>query len=101
MPELTDRNQVGKREDLSDVIAVVDARAMPFTTMCPKGSEPANSLFDWQVDKFADPSFAGVTETKDVTEFENAAKDRRKLSGRIQIFERKPKVGRVAENVNN
>lgn len=101
MPELVERNQVGKREDLSDVISVVDARTTPLTTMAPKGKELVNSLFDWQADKFPEPTFAGVVDNQDVTSFENAAADRAKLSGRIQIFERKPKVSRLAENVSD
>jgi hypothetical protein len=52
MAALLEVNQVGKREDFSDVIATVDAKNLPVTSMVPKGSEPANSIFDWQTDAY-------------------------------------------------
>ena len=40
MAGLVERNQVGKREDLADIISIVDAKKTPFTSMVKKGSAP-------------------------------------------------------------
>lgn len=100
MPSLNTRNQVGRREDLSDVIAVVDARMTPVSSMIPKGGEPTNPLMQWQADSYPDVNIVGAVEEKDVTEFENMS-NRKLLYGRIQITERKPKVSRIAQNVSD
>ena len=100
MPSLTSRNQPGRREDISDVIAVVDARQTPISSMIPKGTEPTNPLMSWQADDYLDPQIVGVVEDKDRTEFENHV-GRISLSGRIQITERAPKVSRIAQNVSD
>lgn len=100
MPSLTSRNQPGRREDLSDVIAVVDARMCPVSSMIPKGPEPTNPKMSWQADDYLDPSIVGIVEDKDRTEFENHV-GRVTLEGRIQIFERAPKVSRIAQNVSD
>lgn len=100
MPSLTSRNQPGRREDLSDVIAVVDARSTEVSSMIPKGDEPTNPLASWQADDYLEPSTRGVVEDADRTEFENHV-GRVSLQGRIQITERAPKVSRVAQKVSN
>lgn len=50
MPSLVERGQVGKREDLADIIENVDQKDMPVTSMIRKGSAPKNSIVEWQVD---------------------------------------------------
>jgi hypothetical protein len=100
MPSLNARNQTGRREDLSDVIAVVDARQTVVSSMLPKGTEPTNPLGQWQADDYLEPTTTGVVEDKDRTEFENH-NGRVTLQGRIQIVERAPKVSRVAQNVSD
>ncbi len=101
MPELLERNQVGKKADLADYITVADARATPLLSMIPKGTEPANTLMQWPVDNYPEPKFDGVLDNKDVTDFENAAENRAIVKNYVQIFERKPKVSRLAENVSD
>jgi hypothetical protein len=101
MPELVERLQVGKREDLADVIAVVDAKTCPFISMVPKGTELTNALMEWQMDNYPDPAFDGVVDNQDVTVFENLSEGRVGASNYIQIFERKPKVSRLAQNVSD
>jgi hypothetical protein len=100
MPSLTSRNQPGRREDISDVIAVVDARQTEVSSMIPKGPEPTNPLMSWQMDDYLEPQIVGVVEDKDRTEFENHV-GRVPLSGRIQITERAPKVSRIAQKVSD
>lgn len=100
MSALTSRNQVGRREDISDMIALVDARQTEFTSACPKGQEPTNPLMQWQVDSYLDPTTVGIVEDQDRTVFENHT-NRAVLQGRIHIVERAPKVSRVAQNVSD
>jgi hypothetical protein len=57
---LIEPNQVGIREDLSDEIAVADAKNTPLVTMAPKGAKPGNMLMSWQVDAEHDVSTAGT-----------------------------------------
>lgn len=69
MAKLTEPTIVsGKREDLADLIALIDAKDTPFTSMAPKGMKPANTLFRWQVDRLpaAAANQAGVVDGTDV-----------------------------------
>lgn len=99
MAGLVERNQVGKREDLADIISIVDAKATPFTSMVKKDSAPKNSLQEWQVDSYDDPNTDGVVDGEDVSTFENAAENRAVVQGRLQKFRRTPLVSDLAENV--
>lgn len=101
MAGLVERNQVGKREDLADIITCVDAKATPFFSMVPKDSELTNPEMQWPVDNYPEVSFDGVPEDQDVTTFENFASGRAILHNYIQIFERKPKVSRLAQNLTD
>lgn len=101
MAGLVERNQIGKREDLSDIISVVDARKTPLTSMVKKGGAPGNTLQEWQADAYDDPNTDGVVDGADVETFENAAENREMLYGRIQKSRRSPMVSDMAENVSN
>jgi len=103
MAALLEINQVGKREDFADVIATVDAKNLPFTSMVPKGSEPANSIFDWQADAYAAAVLGGIIDGVDVVsgDYINEAAQRAKLHGRIQKFRRAFMVSDIAQNVSN
>jgi hypothetical protein len=103
MAGLLEINQVGKREDFSDVISVVDAKSLPFTSMVPKGSEPANSIYDWQADAYDDAVLGGIVDGVDVlsTDYVNEASHRAKLHGRIQKFRKPFSVSDIAQNVSD
>ena len=49
MPKLLEKDIVnaGKREDLANLIAMVDAKDTPFTSMAKKGAQPGNTIFRW------------------------------------------------------
>lgn len=100
MPGLKSTEQVGVREDLSDLIVLADQRQCAAVSMIPKGKEPTNMLMDWQFDDYLEPSIAGHLSDSDRTDFENHS-GRVRLKGHCQIFERAPKVGRVAEKIND
>lgn len=101
MPGLTEITQVGKREDLADMISIVDAKGTPFASMVKKGKKPGNTLMEWQVDAYDDTRLAGVVDGTDVDEWENAAENRAVLKNTIQNFRRTAKVTPLAEEVSN
>jgi hypothetical protein len=101
MPGLTEPTQPGKREDLSDLISNVDMRGTPLATMLKKGTRPKNTLFDWQVDAYDTPNTNGVIDGEDVNSYDNKAKNRQKLSGRVQKVRRPWKVSDMSEEVSD
>lgn len=101
MPGLVEITQVGKREDLADLMAVSDTKATPFTSMVRKSSAPTNTLFEWLVDRYEKPMLGGVIDGVDVTDYENAAQNRARLKNHVQIKRRTGKVSRLAENVSD
>jgi len=101
MAGLTERSQVGKREDFADLIAIADVKNTPFISQANKGREPVNTLFDWQVDAYEPPKRSGTVDGEDVVDYENAAQNRAKLRNHVQVFRRTAKVSRLAENVSN
>jgi len=103
MASLTEPIQVGKREDFADVIAMVDYKDTPFTSMCPKGTEPANSLYDWQMDSYPAPALGGIVDGVDVqtSDYVNPASRRAKAHGRIQKFRSAFMVSDLAQNISD
>jgi hypothetical protein len=101
MPQLVERNQVGKREDVADLIANIDSTETPLVSMIPKGRKPTNTLFEWQTDKFREPNTDGVPDGQDVKNVNNQSEDRTMLQGRLQVFRESFGVGFVAETVSN
>lgn len=101
MAGLIEPNQVGKREDLADIIAVVDAKSTPVMSMARKGRDAGNTLVEWQADAYEDPATDGVLDGADVSNFQNKAANRAKLQGRVQKLWRNPKVSDFSENVSN
>lgn len=97
MPQTFERSQVGKRESLSDVIAVADAKKTPLFATIRKGSDPANSLFSWQADAYATPQSGAIVDGSDVSTTEDAAENRRLLSNYTEEFRRTPKVSKRSE----
>jgi hypothetical protein len=100
---LTEPIQVGKREDFADVIAMVDYKDTPFTSMVPKGTEPANTIYDWQMDAYDAPLMGGIVDGVDVatTDYVNPAAKRAKAHGRIQKFRQAFMVSDMAQNVSD
>ncbi len=96
-------NQVGIRQDLSDLIAVVDAKTCPVVSTAKKGSEPINPLTQWQADAFATTGVpSGVLSNTDISSsdyIDNAA-NRAILSARVQKFREVPSVDDLAQNIS-
>lgn len=96
-------SQVGIRQDLSDLIAVVDAKTCPVVSTAKKGSEPINPLTQWQADAFATTGVpSGVLSNADISssDFIDNAANRAILSARVQKFREVPSVDDLAQNVS-
>ncbi len=96
-------NQVGIRQDLSDLIAVVDAKTCPVVSTAKKGSEPINPLTQWQADAFATTGVpSGVLSNADISssDFIDNAANRAILSARVQKFREVPSVDDLAQNIS-
>ena len=94
----------GKREELADLISLVDAKDTPFTSMAKKGSKPGNTLFRWQADSLPTPKMTGTVDGTDVTTYDNYVKDgatvyRAELSNYIQIFRRSVRVSPLTQDI--
>ena len=101
MPQLLERTALGKRQDLSDVMHVADKKKTPFFTAVKKGTKPMNTLTEWPLDSYPSPTTKGAVDEQDVQSWENLSGPDAVLQGRLQIFERKPKVSRMAELASN
>ena len=96
-PNLTGR---GKREDLMDMIALVDAKDTPLTSMAKKGSKPGNMYFRWQADSLPTPVVGGTVDGTDVTVDDNYVVGyRSELANYAQIFRRSVRVSKLAEDI--
>ena len=96
--------QSGGREDLSNLIANVDAKSTVFTSMAKKGKKPGNVLMSWQMDAYESPSAAGVVDGTDVDmtsagSFTNPAKNRVLAQNYAQIFRRVFRVSSLANEI--
>lgn len=99
---LLERNQIGKREWLANIIARADAKNTPVQAMIPKGEAVSNTLQEWQVDDFEDPNSDMATEDGvDVDTFSNASPNRQLLQGRAMKIRDSAMVSDFAEEVSD
>lgn len=102
MASLTEPNLSGrgKREDLMDMIALVDAKDTPFTSMAKKGSKPGNMYFRWQSDSLPSPIVGGTVDGTDVSSYDNYTVNfRTELANYAQIFRRAVRVSRLTNDI--
>lgn len=59
-------SNVGKREDLSDLISIADASATVFSTMIPKGKDLGARMFEWQCDAYDAASTTSTVDGSDI-----------------------------------
>lgn len=100
MAALFERTQVGKREDLADYIALVDAKDTPIVSMAPKGNKPGNTLLEWQADNMPAAVTTGSVDGVDVSAYENLNSGRALLQNYIQVFQRAIRVSPLAVDVS-
>jgi hypothetical protein len=96
--------QSGGREDLSNLIANVDAKSTVFTSLAKKGKKPGNVAMGWQMDKFSAAALGGTVEGTDVdmtsaSSFTSPAEDRVLAQNYAQIFRRVFRVSSLADEI--
>jgi hypothetical protein len=92
----------GQREDLADIISVIDAKNTPLVSTARKGKDITNAgVYSFQCDKFNDPSFAGVLSDEDVSTYADPAANRAILSARAQKFRRAIKVDSFVDKASD
>jgi len=105
MPILTEPNLSvrGKREDLADMISMVDAKDTPFTSMARKGSKPGNMYFRWQADSNPAPKIGGTVDGTDVQSTDYTNFDvgyRAELANYAQVFRMDPvRVSKLSTDI--
>ena len=92
-------NVSGNREDLSDILTILEPERTPLLSLAKKG-KANGTFFEWQVDDMSQPAFAGVVEGEDVTSFTNKQENRAKLGNYIQVFRRDYQVSNIQELVD-
>ena len=66
-------DQVGKREELADIIANIIATETPFTSMLKKSKKPNQILMSYQSEVYPDFALAGIVDGTDVSTYSNQA----------------------------
>ena len=100
MPALTAPNQIGVREDISDLTYLADVKETPFKSMVKKGRKPINpSLWEYGVKRRGNRKHGGIPDGKDVNAFDSQnPKDF--LQARSEVWRRAPMVGFLAQIVS-
>jgi hypothetical protein len=96
MPALVETQQVGKREDLRDILTIAEATDFPLLAMCKKYPGATNTLVSWGVDAYDPPNLAGIVDGADVKSYENPQKYRATLQNYVQWVRRTVMVGKLA-----
>ena len=86
MASLLEKDQIGKREDLADLIALVDAHDCPLVSGAKKGAKPGNTLMQWQADSYASAVSTGTVDGTDVgsSDYQNPGENRAILSNYVR-----------------
>lgn len=102
MAILVERDQIGVREDLSNLIANVDAASTPLLSRIKSGDAPGNTKLEWQVDDYPAVNVVGRVDEDDVgsSDWENFS-NRAVAYNYVQIFNRFPRVSRLANAVSD
>lgn len=95
MAGLYEREQVGKREALSDLIAVTEAVEYPMTSVMEKRKRPGNVEQSWQAKKYPVTGHGGVMDGLDAANF--TSNPRKRIYGVAQKTWYLPGVSDFAE----
>ena len=99
MATATSYNVAGNREQILDVLTILEPEETPVVSMAKK--LPASATFvEWQTDNLSAPAFDGVGEGEDVSSFSNKVINRTKLGNYVQKFRREWMVSDIQELVN-
>lgn len=96
MPALTAPNQLGVRQDLSDLFYMADAKDMPFMSLVKKGKAPMDlNLWEYGLKKRGNRKRGGVPDGKDVDAFDSQS-PKTFVQARSEVWRRNPMVGFIA-----
>jgi len=99
MAKSTTYNTSGNKEDLTDIISVLEPESTPFVSLMKKG-KATGTFFEMQVDRLNSPDFSGIEEGEDVSSFTNQSADRARIGNYIQKFRDTFMVSDLQEMVN-
>jgi hypothetical protein len=96
MPQLLERNQVGKVQSYEELIAVVDAGNLPIMSLLPKGKAQTDSTHTWQMEQYDDEEsdHEGIPDGVDVTDVEHVTRETASMNW--QYFRRAYGVSKLA-----
>ena len=78
----------GNREDLRDVLTILEPEQTPVVSAMRKGQKPGGTYTEVLADELDAPSTDGQPEGKDITQFANKAVKRQRFGNNIQIASR-------------
>ena len=99
MASSTSYNKAGNREDLTDILTILEPESTPLTSLASK-KKATGTFFEWQVDSLSVSSFDGVSEGEDVTSFTNQAANRTRLGNYVQKLRRSYMVSDIEQLVD-
>ena len=93
----------GGREDLADMLSLVDAHDCIVSSSAKKGSKPGNTLMSHVCDSYAAASVAGTVDGSDVgaSDYQDASANRALVQNYVQIFRRSVRVSTLAQEISN
>lgn len=98
MPAMTELAQVGKRQEILDVIYNIQPEATPVMSLLKKGSVPLQLLATWQSEVYPDVASTPVVDGTPVSSYERV--DRHLLQGYGHFFRRSWAVTKLANLTN-
>ena len=103
MASLLEKDQIGKREDLADYIALVDAHDCPLVSGAKKGAKPGNTRMDWVGDAYSAAVATGTIDGTDVgsSDYQNPGENRAILSNYVQVHRRSIRVSPLSLEISN
>ena len=101
MAALFEKDQVGKREDLADLVAQVESHATPVGSLAKKGSKPGNSVMSWQATSLSAAQNSPIVDGTDVTSSDYEHNTRSLLQNYIQIVRRVVRVSPLSIDISN
>ena len=90
---------VGNREDLTDIIKMVDIEKYPVSSIIPDGSKPLGTYHEWQTDYIGDVDTTGVIEGTDQSVFNDQSENRARLGNYVMQLREPWSVSREQEVV--
>jgi hypothetical protein len=95
MAQATSYNTVGNRENLTDILTIVDPEKTPKLSSFSKRQGQSNIFQEWQFDKLSAVRISGVPEGQDIQAFKNQVQDRARVGNYTQIFQEPWAVSRL------